>query len=228
MQIRFTILFILVAFSFNYCFCQGNTMVVKGGIDTTKNVEWVEVPYSPEMILKSEIEHDRSDLIVVLFCDSTLYTIVTSNTFIVQHCVDQLHTNNQNKDDSSGTKYVNCLLEYFADNQAKYKIDTLWVANDLVIDEKKIAPLSEKEATYFMTQMELYDSDSSYFYKTEFYKVSEMKGICISGEANFRVKNIETWERGKKHGKWKYFDLTGKLTQLVEYKYGIIIQDVSY
>ena len=222
MQAIYIILFLMLPFSYSFC----QTMTIKGGIDTTRNVEWMEIPYGAHMIIKTETVLDRSDLLLVLYCDTSLCTIVVADTLILPHCIDELRSNNNNKVDSSGILYVNCVRDYFIENRERYKIDTVWIANDWVIDPIKIFGISENEATYFLSQMELYDADTIYNIKTEFYTIEELKDSCIS--EFFRYKSVEEWENGEKHGTWKYWNSIGTLTKKIEYERGKKIKETTY
>ena len=222
MQAIYIILFLMLPFSYSFC----QTMTIKGGIDTTRNVEWMEMPYGDHMIIKTETVLDRSDLLLVLYCDTSLFTIVAADTLILPHCMDELRSNNKNKVDSSGILYIKCVRDYFIENREKYKIDTIWIANDWVIDPIKLFGISENEATYFLSQMELYDADTNYHIKTEFYSIEELKDACIS--EYFRYKSVEEWENGEKHGTWKYWNSSGTLTKKIEYERGKKIKETTY
>ena len=215
---------ILLIISISYSF--GQRMTVTGGIYTTRNVEWMEIRYGSRMTLKTEIEFERSDLLLVLYCDTSFFTIFVPDTLLLQHCIDELRFNQINNVASSGTLYLNCVRDYFIENRERYKIDTVWIDNESVIDPIKIFALSENEATYFMSQMELYDAETNYHIKTEFYTIEELKDVCISEV--FRYKSVEVWENGEKHGEWKYWNLNGTLTKKIEYEHGIKIKETTY
>lgn len=198
---------------------------IKSGVVKARNVEWVVVPYNPYMTVRAEVDLNRSDLLVVLNCDSSFYTIVTPDTF-PQDCADELTVNNRNKVDSSGTIYINCVIDHFMANKEKYKIDTVWVDNEWVIEPIKVVGVKEDKGTYFMSRMELYNADSTYRARTEFYSIDELKGVCI--KEVFRYKSVESWENGKKHGKWQYYNLEGVQTKEIEYEHGKKIKETTY
>jgi hypothetical protein len=222
MKARYIIILLTLHVSYSF----GQSMTVKGGIDTTRNVKWKEMPYSPHMLLKTEIEIDQSDLLLVLYCDTSIFAIVKPDTLLLQHCIDELRLNLINNAASSGTLYNNCVIDYFIENKEKYKIDTVWIDNGFVIHPINIFAHSKNETTYFISQMETYDTDTNYYTKTEFYTIEELKDVCIS--ENFRYKSVEVWVKGEKHGKWKYWNLNGILTKEIQYEHGNIIKETTY
>lgn len=182
---------------------------------------------SPNLTLRIEMELIKSDYIVILTCDSVFW----GEELIVSpaSCSDY-YTKNVNKIslDSVSRVFRSCIRDYYAANSDQNNIDTIFIENEFVFNGGKIPGVTPEESTYFITKGEMYDKDSSYHSISCFYKISELKGVCISGEGNFRMKSYEVWEEGKKHGKWKYFDQTGILARIIEYEYGKIIKDVTY
>lgn len=224
MYVKQKIIPLLIIFlSSQIVFCQNSS--IKSGMDSTKNIKWIEVSYMPQFILKTEIKLDKSDLIMVLNCDTSLLHTVTPNEYPM-HCYDELKVNRENSVVSSRYIFNDCIVNYFIKDKAKYKIDTIWVENEWIIEPVKIAGVKEVEATYFMSQSEFYSQDSSQYILSKFYKIDELKNECIS-EA-FRKKSVEEWLNGKKHGKWKYWNKNGNKIREIEYDYGKKIKETIF
>ncbi|MFT6500976.1 MAG: antitoxin component YwqK of YwqJK toxin-antitoxin module [Crocinitomicaceae bacterium] len=198
-----------------------------GGIDSTNNIMWWEQPSAPGITVRIETELIKSDYIVILNCDSSFWGEELIET--PSSCLDYYMKNvNKISIDSLSGVFRNCIRDYFTANADFHNIDTIYIQNEFVFNWGKIPGMTSEESTYFTTKLEMYNQDLSYHTISCFYKISELKGTCISGDGNFRMKSIEGWEEGKKHGEWKFFDLAGKLTRLIEYDYGKIIQDITY
>jgi hypothetical protein len=142
------------------------------------------------------------------------------------HCSDELKVNRENNIVASLNIYNHCIVNHFVKDKGKYKIDTIWVANDWSIEPVKIPGIKEVEATYFMSKYELFSKDSSQHIVTEFYKIDELKNQCINKV--FRNKSVEEWVDGRKHGKWKYWNKNGVKTREVEYEHGKKIKETLF
>lgn len=197
------------------------------GIDSVRNVKWWEQPVGPEAddVVKLEVELNRPDLLIVLYCDSSFFTLVTPNN-PPKYCVDQLLVEQKTNRDSSSSNYLECVINHYVTNSNTNDIDTIWIENDWAIDDIRIPGLTPEESNYFLTKMELYNDDSTYFTVTEFYIIKDLKNVCVS--SNFRLKSVESYQESSKHGKWKYWNKDGIKTKEIEYEHGKKIKETIY
>lgn len=214
MKTRFLVFFILLT---THLVAQNN---LDHGIDTARNREWHIMPsysISAEPILvRYESEFIKSDQLVILNCnDSTL--IVSKRILYPEECIYLL----KNKQKS---EYLKCEEKYFSDLSNNFNSDTLFIESENILTRDS----QKSEDFYFLTKMELYNSDSSYHVISELYTIDEIKHFCQINEGNFRRKKVESWIYGLKDGDWQYYDKTGKLTQLSVYKNGILVKETFY
>jgi antitoxin component YwqK of YwqJK toxin-antitoxin module len=201
-------------------------------IDTSANVKYiykqVSLPNGEIRTLKLTEETNQSDIVVLLNCsDGSLVKKDILNIPVYSipvHC-EKFYNENVNKinEDSLKSIFNKCVEDYYLQISNYVKIDTLYVLDEIpafnlnLTDEKK----------YFVSKQEIYNADTSEYRILEFYSINELKGECISGEY-FRIKSVKHWSDGKKNGDWKYFDKSGQLIQLIEYKSDIIIRREDY
>jgi hypothetical protein len=67
-----------------------------------------------------------------------------------------------------------------------------------------------------------YQSNLKSGYEYTFYRIDEVKGICISD--HFMIKCKGHWKRGEKNGKWIEYDRAGKVTSIKKYRHGRLIE----
>jgi antitoxin component YwqK of YwqJK toxin-antitoxin module len=213
-----SILFILNVF--NSCGQQVET-------DTTANVKYiykqVPFPYSEIRTLRLTVETKQSDKLFFLNCsDGSLVANVTLTTPV--HC-EKLYTDNENKinKDSLKSIFYKCMEDYYLQDSNHAKSDTLYILDKFTVFNN--LNLTDEER-YFVLKMEVYNADTSKYLISEFYSINELKGECLEG--NFRRKSVKQWSDGKKNGVWKYFDKSGRLIQLIEYKSDKIIRREDY
>lgn len=215
--------FLISVLSSHVVICQNSG--IKSEVDSIKNIKQIELSYFPQFNIKSQINMDQSDLIIVLYCDSTLSHVVTPNEFPM-HCYDELKANRDSNVGSSRQIYNDCIANHFIKDKEKYKIDTIWIKNEWTIEPVKITGIQEVEATYFMSNSVLYSKDSSHYIISEYYAIEELKDQCISDV--FRNKSVEEWLNGNKHGKWKYWNKNGFKAKEVEYEHGNKIKETIF
>jgi hypothetical protein len=159
------IAFLISILSSQLVLCQ--ITCIKSEVDSIKNIKQIELSCFPSYNLKAEISLDQSDLIIVLYCDSSLSHVVTTND-IPMNCHVELKANKENDIDSSITLFNQCIINHFAKDKGKYKIDTIWINNELTIETLEIPGIKGIEATYFISKAEFYSKDSSQHIVTEF------------------------------------------------------------
>lgn len=71
-----------------------------------------------------------------------------------------------------------------------------------------------------------YRYSTKHGYERVYYKVEEVKGVCITD--NFLIKYEGYWRYGKKNGKWKEYDKTGRLIALRKYDNGKLIKETIF
>ncbi len=115
--------------------------------------------------------------------------------------------------------YSDCLEQYFLNNNKTLDTDTIWVS------KIKLVPY-DTETAFSLLNQGWWIKDKRHGYEISYYSTKELKRVLI--KANYRIKYIGQWERGKKHGKWKYYDTSGKLISTKKYKHGILMKEKSF
>lgn len=111
--------------------------------------------------------------------------------------------------DSDSTKQINkdCLNEFYAVNSDTVQIDTIYVKN------KYLA----YSTVYYISKC-AYVNNLKQGKEVVYYELWELVGDCI--DRKDRIKKTGSWNKGKKHGVWEYYDVNGNLTRKETYKKG--------
>ena len=219
MRTCFAIIYILFSLQLN-----AQNDLFRTGIDSTRQITWKEFDFGEHYIVRGELTMNQPDAIVILNCDSSLYMFQADNH--PESCMEAYQKNKSNGLDSLGWWYLKCIQDYYINEADKYRIDTVWIADEYTIADKKIVGFSEWELNFLMTKYELISPDRTSRITSEFYTLEEIKGVCV--DTYFRNKSVEAWENGKKHDKWKYWDISGKLVKEIVYKHGVLIKETNY
>jgi hypothetical protein len=112
------------------------------------------------------------------------------------------------------------LDQFYIDKKDSLKIDTLQVSAYKIFDLDEFSNYPDKlnECSY---KYNLKDG-----VERSYYKISELKDVCITN--NFRLKYEGHWKSGKKNGKWKEYDKTGKLISVKKYRHDRLVKQKNY
>lgn len=194
---------------------------VERGVDSAANRRWLIMPWkTPEGLdcfYKTEYVLNTKPHVLVLACeDSTVLTY--SLNFKIKECYDNYEIaikkpNNQKK---AFEQLLRCREDYFKRPENSNKTDTVWMSMNSIekLDKKTHSDWYETSETY-------YDSIGSFMFGVFYYTFEEIGSTCILD--NPLIKRTESWENGQKHGRWRHYDLTGKLIREEEYKNGVLV-----
>ena len=114
------------------------------------------------------------------------------------------------------TKEINkdCLFEFYAQNNDSVQVDTIYVK------DKKLA----YSKVYCVSKCS-YINNLKQGKEIVYYEVWELKGECIDNAQ--RIKMTGSWNKGKKEGEWKYYDVNGRLIRTEIYKKGKLKETIQ-
>jgi hypothetical protein len=213
------------------------------GIDSVKNIRWendITMFFAdvngndsvPSQYVRTEFDLVESDRTVVMLCGKT-ELLYTSTKDVPKQFIHRIKTPDNTaafesdlgtgitiRPDSITQIDMKALDQFYIDKKDSLKIDTLQVSDYKVFDLNEFSNYPEKlnECSY---KYNLKDG-----IERSYYKISELKDVCITD--NFRLKYEGHWKSGKKNGKWKEYDKTGKLISVKKYKHDKLIKQKDF
>jgi hypothetical protein len=218
------------------------------GVDSVKNIRWendITMFFAdvngndsvPSQYVRTEFDLTYYDRILVMDCDKKKYLGETSDMQVPKQFIYKIKTpaNGAFSVATIGDAFVpdsilhpdsitmidmKGLAQFYIDKKDSLKIDTLQVSEYKVFDFNEFFNYSDK----------VYECSYKYNLKNgterSYYKISELKDVCITD--NFRLKYEGHWKSGKKNGKWREYDRSGKLISVKKYKHDKLIKQKDF
>jgi hypothetical protein len=236
---------IIFTLFFSIFFFQLSAQKENEGIDSINNISWSIEALSLDSegkinnYEKFEYYLTEPDRIVILIEGETAPFVIITN-YIPAKCMNYElikhleYPKNAGKgyvftkEDSLNSKYVidtifkvvdSCVEDYYSDKD--HKTCTLTLSNSSVLSSRK-----NDDDLFYLKSKTLYYYDDKHNYEFGYYEIEELNGILVKD--NFRLKYEGWWKFGVKHGKWKEYDKTGKLTSIRKYKKGKLIRSKTF
>ena len=121
--------------------------------------------------------------------------------------VDENGNRTEVRSDSSKQINKDCLNDFYAENNEMVQVDTIYVKN------KYLA----YSTVYYISKC-AYVNNMKQGKEVVYYELWELTGDCI--ETKDRIKMSGSWDKGRKTGEWKYFNVNGQLVTTEFYKKG--------
>ena len=213
---------ILILFCFSLVFNTIGQSSERYGVDSLNSIEWnkkVELlDFDGEMFRYDYYEKslDNRDGLVIYRCGDSIpyftqYEISPEECKRWRKADSTFYIGSSSGQVDSILIYDNkCINDYYLANKDSLSVDTIFTNKNFF-----------KTTAFQFDRLVLevsYDHYVKHGYETAYYRTSEIKGVCI--EKNFRIKYEGLWKKGKKHGKWREYNIRGQLVKTSKYKHG--------